>query len=116
MDVNSIVSGRNYDILASIIAQLLTSWLFHDLSCIFSFRNEANLVLGVSHVAFVYYKDFGPAEIHTGLKCALYWDRKVIKGCQFCWSSECSVPSKIVIQILWSLNGCFWLTHITLPI
>ena len=31
IDVNSIVSGRNYDILTSIIAQLLTPWPVPDL-------------------------------------------------------------------------------------
>ena len=32
IDVNSIVSGRNYDILTSIIAKLLTSQPFDDMS------------------------------------------------------------------------------------
>ena len=32
IDVNSVVSGRNYDILTSIIAQFLTSWPLPDIS------------------------------------------------------------------------------------
>ena len=43
-DVNSIVSGRNFDILTSIIAQLLMSWSFGSLTC----AQGANLIINHS--------------------------------------------------------------------
>ena len=45
IDVNSIVSGRNYDILTSIIAQLLTSRPFGDLSLIWHHFKPAVLLV-----------------------------------------------------------------------